>query len=241
MKNIFINSYLKRNPIIENTLLDFYKFIKKPNDEQIELNLKDKIIFMLILLVIKIIITLSIIIPLILVIHHTINLKFSRVKYSDTLTNSILLVLFIGPLIEELIFRYYLRYRGEKTETLRYYKWNKYFPWIVYTMVITFGLVHLTNYLNSNNWFYILSPIIISSQLFGGLILSFVRVRLNFYYGYLFHSFWNFIFIILFPSIQSLFTSPYVENNKNYSIKIEEKLFFDNDESQFFKIDYVYP
>ena len=82
-----------------------------------------------------------------------------------------------------------------------------------------------------------LSPFLVISQLTGGFVLSFIRVRLNFYYGFLYHGFWNLLFIVILPSVLSVLTPPFIETNKNYSIKIEEKLFIDNDEPRFFKID----
>lgn len=237
MKNIFTKAYFKNHPIIENTLLDFYKFIKKPNDEQVELNLKDKIIFMLILLALEIIILLVLVLPAFYLVDQILILKPTKQDYNLTLIESLIFMVIIVPFIEELIFRYYLRFKGQITETKRYYKWNKYFPLSVYILSIVFGLIHILNYSNNTIWFYVLSPFLVISQLTGGLVLSFIRVMLNFYYGFLYHGVWNLLFIIILPSVLSVLTPPFIENNKNYSIKIEEKLFFDNDESQFFKIN----
>lgn len=237
MKSIFLNSYLKRYPIIKITLMDFYKFIKKPNDEQIELNLKDKIIFLLILLTLEIIILFIIVLPALYLIDQVLILKETKLDYNFTLINSLLIIVIIGPFIEELIFRYYLRYRGERAETKRFDKWNKYFPYWVYILSIMFGIVHISNYSNNNIWFYLLSPLLVISQLTGGFVLSFIRVRLNFYYGFLFHAFWNLLFVIVVPSVQSVFKSPFVQDNKIFSIKIEEKLFFENDQPRYFKMN----
>lgn len=237
MKSIFINSYLKKYPIIETTLLDFYKFLKKPNDEQIELNLKDKIIFVLILLTIEIIILVILVLPVFYLIDQILILKETKLDYDFTLIDSLVLIVLIIPLFEEFIFRYFLRYKGQKTESKHYNKWNRHFPYRVYIFSIVFGILHITNYSNNNFLFYLLSPFLVISQLSGGFVLSFIRVRLNFFYGFLFHAFWNLLFVIVVPSVQSVFKSPTIENNKIFSIKIEEKLFFDNDDPRFFRMD----
>ena len=82
----------------------------------------------------------------------------------------------------------------------------------------------------------VFSPIIIASQLIGGFVIVFIRVRYNFFYGMLYHSLWN--ASLIFPLIFiNNFSSPYQEKTEKYSIEISEKYFFDKDEKQVFKID----
>ena len=116
MKNVFTNAYFKKHPIIETTLLDYYKFLKKPNDEQLELNVKDKIIFMLILLALEIIILLVLVLPAFYLIDQILILKQIKKDYNLTLIESLIFMVIIFPFIEELIFRYYLRFKGQITE-----------------------------------------------------------------------------------------------------------------------------
>ena len=114
--------------------------------------------------------------------------------------------------------------------------WDKIFPFLVYASSVIFGFVHLDNYTNDGFWFYVFSPIIIASQLIGGFVIVFIRVRYNFFYGMLYHSLWNASLIFPFIFIDH-FSSPYQEKIEKYSIEISEKYFFDEDEKQVFKID----
>jgi len=45
----------------------------------------------------------------------------------------------IGPLIEEVIFRYFLRYKGIVTLLISQQRWNKNFPYVVYLSIILFA------------------------------------------------------------------------------------------------------
>ncbi len=115
-------------------------------------------------------------------------------------------------------------------------KWNRIFPFLVYFSVICFGLIHATNYYNNTALFFILAPVIVLSQLTGGLIITFLRVRFSFLWGLLYHCLWNFLVIVAIPLAEAQFIEPYTETNADYSITIEEELFFKKEE-QALKID----
>ena len=100
-----------------------------------------------------------------------------------------------------------------------------------------FGLVHLTNYTNNENVFYILAPFTIISQILGGLIISFIRVRLSFIYGVFYHSLWNFIVLLALPGLILVIQNPIKLNSNKYSLSVHEKLFFDEKFNQEIKID----
>jgi hypothetical protein len=87
--------------------------------------------------------------------------------------------------------------------------------------------------------FFILSPFIILSQLFGGLVITFIRVRLNFFWGVLYHWLWNFVFVIAIPISENVFTETYIEKKSTYTIAIEEKPYFDKRKQQTIKIDSI--
>ncbi len=142
-----------------------------------------------------------------------------------SLLNAVILTVIIAPLAEELIFRYSLRYRKLFSKFITKETWNTIFPFLVYILSILFGFIHLNNYGNDSWEFYALSPFIIASQLTGGLVLSYVRVRLSILYSMLYHAIWNFLFGIMVPSVYVLFTPPFEESTPNYQIKIEEKAF----------------
>jgi hypothetical protein len=87
--------------------------------------------------------------------------------------------------------------------------------------------------------FFILSPFIILSQLFGGLVITFIRVRLNFFWGVLYHWLWNFVVVIAIPISENVFTETYIEKKSTYTIAIEEKPYFDKEKQHTIKIDSV--
>jgi membrane protease YdiL (CAAX protease family) len=113
-------------------------------------------------------------------------------------------IVILIPFIEELIFRYFLRYERLRIWRISLYQWNKIFPILVYIFVICFGLIHITNFSNNSKWFYVLSPLIVISQLLSGIIITYIRVRLNFMSGVFYHWIWNFTFVIAIPEIDAL-------------------------------------
>lgn len=191
--------------MIKFTLRDLGNFIKKTNDKQIQLSTKEKVCFIFILFTIKIIVVLFFILPILHQITKWLNISNNSIidmeSYS-TLKTFFGYVL-IGPLIEEVIFRYFLRYKGFVTLLISQQRWNKNFPYVVYLSIILFAYIHLGNYTNNGFLFYILSPLIISSQLITGILISFIRVRLSFFWGILYHSMWNFLILSIPESILS--------------------------------------
>ena len=142
----------------------------------------------------------------------------------------------LAPVFEEIGFRLILRRKFPIKYIFSQKLWDRIFPFLVYASSVIFGFVHLTNYTNDGFWFYVFSPIIIASQLIGGFIITFIRVKYNFFYGILYHALWN--VLIIFPLIFIYhFSSPYQEKTEKYSIEISEKYFFDEDKKQVFKID----
>lgn len=223
--------------MVKTLFKDLFSFIIKPNDQQITLNNKQKLSFIFILLCFELILTLFFILPLNFGINELIPIKNDKFDYSDTFLSSLLLWVLIVPFTEELVFRYILRYQGLKIKILKKSTWNYIFPALVYLLSIGFGFVHISNYLNEDKLFLILSPIIVLSQLLGGLIITFIRVRISFIWGVLYHWIWNFLFVIAVPLLEYQVSKPYIEENKNYKISITEKPFYSTNEPQILKID----
>lgn len=69
--------------------------------------------------------------------------------------------------------------------------WAKNFTYIFHLVAVGFGLVHLSNYSDINNYLFAI-PLVIS-QIISGYVLGFVRMKLGFGYGVALHSAWNFI------------------------------------------------
>lgn len=222
--------------MIKTILRDLFNFIKKPDDTQIPLPIKTKFFYVMVLLAFEFVLSYIFIFPVLDGIDHILNLRSTEEEYF-TLLKSVVIFVIVIPFIEELLFRYILRYNGLKTKVISATAWRKFFPYLVYSLGICFGFVHLTNYSNSGNLFFALSPLIILTQLVGGLIITFIRVRLNFIWGVLYHALWNFMVMVAIPMVQFSFTEPYTEHTANYSITIDEELFIDDSKAQILKID----
>ena len=65
---------------------------------------------------------------------------------------------------------------------------NRYFKWFVYSTGIIFGLIHITNY---QQYFYLI-PLLVLPQISVSFIFAFVRTKLNFWWGFICHSLYNF-------------------------------------------------
>lgn len=224
--------------MIKAIFLDFFKFLKTPTDQQLQINLKNKLLFILILLLFELIFTFLIIYPADDFVNSILKIKSERLTYAyQTVGFTIIFSIILIALIEEFMFRYILRYKKLHAKFFKREKWNKIFPFLVYFSSILFGFLHLSNYENSSFKFFLLSPLIIFTQLFGGLIIAFIRVRLNFLSAIIYHSSWNFLAAIVIPFIQLNIDGPYEVKKVNYEIKIDEKLFFDKKKPQLIQID----
>lgn len=106
---------------------------------------------------------------------------------------------------------------------------------MIYFTSIIFGFVHLSNYENESKAFYILAPIIIASQMIGGFILAFIRVRFNLYWSMLYHFLWNLFILIFVVLVYSL--SDYNEKTENYSISFSSKSYYEKEKGRSIKVD----
>lgn len=105
------------------------------------------------------------------------------------------LAIIIAPLLEESIFR----------APLGLFKKSTFFPIALYTSIVGFGFIHIFNFEAYENALW-MAPLLILPQLITGLFLGFVRVRMGFLYGVLFHALFNAILLgpillvrLLFP------------------------------------------
>lgn len=215
-------NYLLR---LKNDAAGLLQFVKKPTDVQIIISTGNKWMLIFSLLIIEIILHFIMVFPFNYLVDHLISVQEAYPLSSLTLLNLFLLAVIAAPLLEELLFRYVLRYNRLFHRFFTREKWNRIFPYLVYVSAFAFGFVHLDNYVNHSWKFYVLSPLIIISQLSGGFILSYIRVRLNMLYSLLYHAVWNLLFAIIVPFIILSFTPPFTAHTSRYSISIEEKAF----------------
>lgn len=71
--------------------------------------------------------------------------------------------------------------------------WDRRFPWVFYGSAVAFGLVHVFNYDYGQVGVdeVLLTPLLVSPQMVGALVLGYVRVRLGFWYGVANHAAFN--------------------------------------------------
>ena len=147
---------------------------------------------------------------LVLPLTYFIN-KVYHIRYIDELANFsileiILLGVFIIPFIEEIFFRFPLKYKRnylfkffDLFSKNRFFErfWNSNYRFFFYFSVITFGLLHATNYDNKITFSFIFVSFFITlSQLSGGFVMGYLRLKFGFIWGYIYHAIWNFVFLV---------------------------------------------
>lgn len=177
-------------PFLPALARDFISFLKKPDDSQLTVSYTKKLHILGALFLFELLLTAVVILPLLTLIDNALELDYDDFEF-DSIFTEVAVAAMLIPFLEELVFRYFLRYKGLKTTIINPQQWKAAFPYLVYISAVCFGMLHATNYSNNSTLFYLLSPLIVLSQLIGGLILSYVRIRLNFFWGVLFHGLWN--------------------------------------------------
>lgn len=204
---------------IQNHLNDFLSFLKKPTDKvDLPISIASKFKIVLAFFVIE----LPVMLVIILIMGglesaHIINTENHAIeKLFKTMSPTAIffLVVIIAPLVEELIFRLYLRYetnlligisirfgnlffdreKAAQFDLALNRKWSRFYPKFFYFSALLFGLVHLVNY-EISPAILLFSPILVASQIAGGLIIGFLRVRHGFWTGFMMHSFHNFVYL----------------------------------------------
>lgn len=112
--------------------------------------------------------------------------KHASEKLFDMSTGIIfLLVAIVAPVVEEFIFR----------APLGFFKDSPYFKDAFYVSILAFGLVHISNFEFSTT-VLILTPLLIAPQLFLGVFLGYIRVRIGLIWSILLHSIYNTILFL---------------------------------------------
>ncbi|MCC8361169.1 CPBP family intramembrane glutamic endopeptidase [Salinimicrobium sediminilitoris] len=217
---------------------DIYAWIKNPDDNELNLSSKRKFLLTFQILLLELLLAFPFIGFIYFIHSHVVKLENPLIDWGPYLT--IFLVILVIPFIEEIIFRFPLKYQRNYLARLLNYlskgrlkkRWNSIFKYLLYLLAVLFGLIHLTNYNNTETIFYILSPVIIGSQLIGGFLLSYVRIKLGFLWSVFQHGAFNFTLIIL--SIIFLHNNEIVRiSNKTLSINIKELVFVNKYDSYF--------
>src|SRR5690554_5814834 len=207
---------------MKQILIDFWQFIKKPQDFPDTKSNKWKVFFTLFvaeLLLLVVYLPAAALLDKYVVLEQSIDLSSSAI-------GSLFLFVLLIPLIEEVIFRLGLRRKYLIEAIFDEKAWHRWFPFFVYSSTVVFGLVHITNYANTQWIVFALAPFIILTQLVGGFIMAYLRVRFNFWLGFLYHAVWNFTMIFVISGIVFLFfTEDTHIKTDDYELEIKEKMF----------------
>lgn len=209
-------------------LIDFFDFIKNPKDEkskETDSSYKWKVLFSLLFFEFVFI---MFYLPLLSLVNE--SFEFDEAYDLDlTLYVQFLLFILLIPFVEELIFRFPLRRRGLFKVFFDLNIWNKYYKWFFYCSVLTFGFIHITNYEINSIWIIILAPFIVLSQIIGGAIMAYLRIRFNFWMGFFYHALWNFIFVFLASSFVVFTAKETMIIESDYELQVKEKSVFNSD------------
>lgn len=168
-----------------------WKFVQHPvykEYKEAPLSYKKKIFFSLLLLGLAFGIISGLAIAIITELFHIDLGKHASEKIFDMSTGVIfLLVAIVTPVVEEFFFR----------GPLIFFKNSSNFKYAYYVSILAFGLVHISNFEFSTT-VLILTPLLIAPQLFLGVFLGYIRVRLGLLWSIFLHSIYN---TILFSPI----------------------------------------
>lgn len=221
-------------------LLDLFNFLKNPSDSRDPNQfLKHKVKSFLLVLGIAILLSL-VTAKLLDILNEAGWININNHKLSDYIRTSSVFTVFLFaalliPLLEEIIFRLFLRFKsnyllqfiiylypGSKACILEF--WQKYFRFIFYLSAISFALVHLSNF-NEMPSHTLFLPLIVLPQFITGLLIGYIRVRYNFILGLFMHAVFNVIFLTI--GLLSMDNQPINKldiNTTSFSLRIEEEV-----------------
>ena len=163
---------------------------------------------------------------------------FERINYTDnTLLKSLMVIAVFVPLLEEIIFRFPIRYNKLYSYFISAKVWDFLFKILVYIIPLLFGFVHLSNFGDLTLPLILMSPVLIGSQIIGGYLYTFLRVKFNFVSAVVTHMLWNLVLslgVIFLLSVEK----PYQQNDQNLSIEIKQ-FEYNNLDSQNLIIDAI--
>lgn len=233
---------------MKNYLIELYKFYKNPKDERIKdysLNKNIKYVLYTSLVDFGIFLLLFPFLHYLLE-HNLIPEDIEKISYKDnTVISSIIIISVLVPIIEEIIFRLPLRYNRFYALFMSSKIWNYIFKVLIYSIPFIFGIVHLNNYGEITLSLLKIAPILVGSQIIGGYLFTFLRVRFNFISAVISHCLWNFS-ITIYLLITSSFEKPYSQTTENYDVKIKyfeyndlekQKLVVDSSKNRIFRIE----
>ncbi|MBW8360682.1 MAG: CPBP family intramembrane metalloprotease [Kaistella sp.] len=215
---------------ISTEIRKFLQFLKSPKysfSDHISLNDKYRIFTVLFFAVL--ILNMAVIIPLLSYVDEQFLKIESLSLFEYTIGTILLFAVIIAPVLEELVFRFPLKY--ERNYVFRFVDkitgrtffsqfWKNNFSLIFYTVALLFGFAHSLNF--KNDWtplFLLLLPLLVLSQSVTGIFLGYIRLRLGFIWSVLFHMCFNLV-VILIPYLIYDHAKIIDQKKPNYEIKV---------------------
>lgn len=233
---------------MKKLLINIFEWIKNPDEKRMDLSLKEKLSLIGQILFLDVIISIPFLGLTYLIHYYVVKLEEPLIDWNPLLL--ILIVVLFLPIVEEFIFRFPLRFERNYLARLINWttkgwlknKWNTIFKYFLYFLIAVFGIIHITNFENREPVFYALSPVIIGSQLIGGLILSYSRIKLGFIWSIIQHVAFNLSFVLfglIFFHNQNIIKI----TSGDLSLRINELMYIDKENSYYiskFKKDLIY-
>jgi hypothetical protein len=220
--------------LVKTHFKNYLQFLKKPdpNTNHHKIKSSDKWRTLLVFILIDAILITPAVLLIILLEEFT-NLDIDNHKGADLLNDYGLFVILltgslIAPLFEEIIFRlplnykrnYLFRWAGKIIGRDKVKKiWFNNYTLFFYLFIITFGLVHITNYKDESLAIILLAPILVLPQIIGGTIISYLRMNIGFTWGFLQHAIFNTV-VLLITFYANLEEKVFIDN-KDFNLRIE--------------------
>jgi len=93
-------------------------------------------------------------------------------------------VVVLAPLLEEFAFRW----------PMVFFKDKSFFRYVFYALTLIFGFYHITNF-EITPTILLLSPLLVTPQIFAGIILGFIRVRFGLLWAIALHAIYNLVLV----------------------------------------------
>lgn len=210
---------------MKERLLDILHWLKKPDTQALDISNAQKLRVLFQLVIIDALMVLPFF-AMAYFIHYYV-LKLLGPIETLNMAGLLFLGVLVVPFVEELLFRFPLTYkRNYLARGLDYFlggkierNWPSFFKYFMYTMAFLFGIMHLWNYDNREVLFFALGPLITGSQLLGGLVLSYSRIKLGFVWSFLQHAIYN---LTIFAVMLSVYQNESIIdlNAEEYSLKV---------------------
>lgn len=201
---------------MKKIILDIIKWLRKPDEKELDISFKQKInVFKFIFLLDVIIIFLAAAIRAFLK-DNIIDLNYSSPSDPNAFITGLIGIVIIIPIIEELVFRfplvykrnYLIRFINWHTSGWLKEKWHKNYMFVLYGSILSFSFIHSFNYDNNGVTFIALLPLILFDHITHGILFSYSRVKLGFIWSSVLHMANN-----LFISVLVYLGNMYILNN----------------------------